>query len=469
VPGKVLFVIPDNYQTDNHFPLGPAYLAAILREHGVDVSVYCMDIYHYSNEDLAEHLDNNDFSMIGVGFLAARYVETIRPLLRVIGDHKRGALLMVGGHGPSPIPEFMLEDNPSVDVVCIGESEETIVDLVSGRNLASIRGVAYREDGEVVVNDRRKPIRRLDDIPFPAWDLFPMDEYTTCLKLWGHNGKTLSMLTSRGCNNNCSFCYRMEKGIRFRSVGNIIEEIEILKERYDVTGYFMADELFTASKSRVSRLHDALRERDLKIKFSTNARVDNFSLKMAQTLVDMGCTFINIGFESSSQEVLNKAAKNATVEENIRAAEICREVGLGFGLNFLWNLPGDTTESLQGNVDFIKRYNSYDQLRTVRPVCPYPGSPLYYQAIDEGLLEGPGDFFENFKNSDLIAVNFMHGMNDYEVYKLLFDANSELIHDYQQHTDMSVAEAEHLIEDFRRLYFSGDVSFRGARHYEAEK
>lgn len=469
--GRVLFVNPDLHQEDNHFPLGYGYMAAMLRQDGADVSTFCMDVFHYTNRQLADYLDRHEFDLICVGFLAARFKETVEELLKVIDAHCKNAWLVIGGPGPSPIPEWMLANTPA-DIVCIGESEETIVELlrckVEGGTPAEVSGVAFGDGEFVYGTERRKPIRKLDSIPFPAWDLFPMDGYTTCLSLWGMEpgDRTLGIITSRGCTDRCSFCYRMEPGIRFRSVENVIEEIEILKDRYGVNCYFMNDELFAASKSRTIELCAALQELD--IKFSANARVDKFSEDTARLLQDSGCTFVNIGFESSSQDVLDRMNKRTTVEENVRAAEICREIGIGFGLNFLWGLPGDTPESLQGNVAFIKEYNTYDQLRTIRPVTPYPGSPLYYQAIEDGLLEGPGDFFERFENSDLITVNFMDGIHDGEAYKLLFKANSELIHDHQQHTDMPVAESERLIGDFRRLYFEKDVSFRGARHYEVE-
>jgi len=468
--GRVLFVNPDLHQEDNHFPHGYGYMAATLLQEGADVSAFCMDVFHYTNRQLADYLDRHEFDLICVGFLAARFKETVEELLRVIDAHCKNAWLVIGGPGPSPIPEWMLNNTPA-DIVCIGEAEETIVDLlrckVEGGSLAEVSGVAFGDGKFVYGTERRKPIHKLDSIPFPAWDLFPMDRYTTCLSLWGMEpgDRTLGMITSRGCTDRCSFCYRMESGIRFRSVENVIEEIEILKDRYGVNCYFMNDELFAASKSRVFKLCAALQELD--IKFSANARVDKFSEEMARSLQDSGCTFVNIGFESSSQEVLDRMNKRTTVEENVRAAEICREIGIGFGLNFLWGLPGDTAETLWGNVAFIKKYNAYDQLRTIRPVTPYPGCPLYYQAIEEGLLEGPGDFFDKFRNSDLITVNFTDLDTD-ACHRFLFAANWDLIHDHQKHTDMTVAESTRLIEDFRRLYFDKDVLFRGARHYEVE-
>jgi radical SAM superfamily enzyme YgiQ (UPF0313 family) len=229
--GSVLFVNPDLHQEDNHFPLGYGYMAAMLLQDGADVSTFCMDVFHYTNKQLAEYLDRNKFDLICVGFLAARFKETIEELLKVIDAHKKDAWLVIGGPGPSPIPRWMLHNTP-VDIVCIGESEETIVELlrckVEGGSPVDVYGIAFSDGKFVYGTKRRKPIRDLDSIPFPAWDLFPMDRYTTCLKLWGMEpgDRTFGMITSRGCTDRCSFCYRMEKGIRFRSVENVVEEIK---------------------------------------------------------------------------------------------------------------------------------------------------------------------------------------------------------------------------------------------------
>jgi radical SAM superfamily enzyme YgiQ (UPF0313 family) len=315
--GSVLFVNPDLHQEDNHFPLGYGYMAAMLLQDGADVSTFCMDVFHYTNKQLAEYLDRNKFDLICVGFLAARFKETIEELLKVIDAHKKDAWLVIGGPGPSPIPRWMLHNTP-VDIVCIGESEETIVELlrckVEGGSPVDVYGIAFSDGKFVYGTKRRKPIRDLDSIPFPAWDLFPMDRYTTCLKLWGMEpgDRTFGMITSRGCTDRCSFCYRMEKGIRFRSVENVVEEIKIMRDRYGVNCFFMNDELFIASKSRMLEFCDALQGLD--IKFSCNARVDKFNGDMIRLFFQhRGCTFVNIGFESSSQEVLDRMNKRTTV------------------------------------------------------------------------------------------------------------------------------------------------------------
>lgn len=471
--GKVLFVIHDLHQNDNHFPLGVSYLAAVLKKSGADVKIYNQDVFHYSNQELAEFLDNQEFDLIGVGFLAARFKETVLDLCKTINVHKKDAWLILGGHGPSAIPEYMLQTT-GADVVAIGEAEDTIIELLKCKlengDLTKIQGIAFRAKDEIVVNPRRKPIHNLDTIPFPEWDLFPMEEYSTCSKFFNmdDNERSLAIVSSRGCINRCNFCYRMEKGIRFRSIKNVVEEIRILNERFGVTYVMMNDELFVYPKKRIFEFRDELERNDLKIKYDCNARVDVFDEEVAECLKESGCQFLNFGMESSSQNVLDIMHKNTTVDQNIRAAEIVRKVGIGIGLNFIWGNIGDTEESLKNNVRLIKKYNHYDYVRTIRPVTPYPGCELYYKAIELGLLNGPGDFFEKFRNSDLITVNFTEYASD-RFYQLLFEANKELILDHFAHTTNDVHAANELINGFHDLYFKGVSKFRGARHFEKEK
>ncbi len=466
--GKVLFIVHDNYQDDNVFPLGAAYLVAALREKGAEVDAYCMDVFHYSNEDLAEYLSQNEFDLIGLGFMAPRFKRTVEGLCKVINENKKNAWLVLGGHGPTPIPEYMLKTT-GADAVIVGEGELIITDLLECKltapnRITDITGVASSVDGKYIVNERRKPIMDLDSISFPAWDAFPMDKYTASLKYTGmkEGDKSLAMITTRGCVNKCSFCHRMEKGIRARSVNNIIDEIKILNKTYGVNYFFFADELSIISEKKILEFTDAIKTNKLDIMYRMDCRVDLFNEKIAKALKDSGCLFLNIGFESTDQWVLDSMNKNVTVEQNIRAAEIANKYGIGVGLNLIWGLPGDNEKTLRRNAEFIKRYNLYDYVRTIRPVTPFPGSPLYYDALEKGLLKGPDDFFDRFRNTDLYVVNFM-GMPEKDIYQALYEVNKDLILDHFQHTNNDMDTANELIEGFYNLYFKNEFAFRGAR------
>jgi len=464
---KVLLIIHDNYQEDNYFPLGPAYIASYLREKGHEIDIYCMDVFHYTNKDLALYLNEHDIDYIGIGFLAGRYNETVIDLCAIVNQYKKNAKIVLGGQGPSPIPGFMLR-NLNADVVIIGEGEETFAEIVDGIPFEQIKGIAYKCNGDIKINPRRKPIRNLDSLPFPAWDLFPMDKYINSVIWpgWEEGDKTFCILTSRGCTNACTFCYRMDKGIRVRSINNIMAEMKLLHERYGINYFLIQDECFIISEKRLETFINGTKNLEFKIKYYCDSRVEFFNERIAKLLKESGCMFTNFGFESNNQVVLNNIKKNTTVEQNIRAAEISKKYKLPMGLNLLWNMPGDTVETLQNNVNFLKKYNTYVQLRTIKPATPYPGCELYYWAILNGRLEGPEDFFAKFKNLDLITVN--HTDLDLDtMYKALYNANKALIFDHYAHTSGNIDDAKNIINQFKRLYFEGETMFRGARHYES--
>lgn len=473
--GKVLFIIHDVYQEDNEFPLGVGYLAAVLKKYGADVTICCQDVFHYTNKELVEKfLKNDEYDLIGIGFMAARFKETIVDLCKILNENKKNAKLILGGYGPSPVPDYILKTTKA-DLVAIGEAEETVVEVLDAilhnRDFVHIKGIAYRDGNTVYINERRKPIKDLDSLPFPAWELFPMDIYTTNMRYMGQAEaeKALQIVTSRGCINKCTFCYRLEKGFRCRSVENVLQEMKILYNKYGVTYFVIQDELFVASVKKFKEFISALEKHGLlhKIKYnvSVGIRADIATDEMAKILKETGCCKLNIGFESTSQQCLDDYKKNTTFEDNIRTAEIMKKHDVNIGINLIFGAVHDTEEILKTNVAFIKKYNKYQELRTIRPVTPYPGCELYYYALDKGLLSGPEDFFEKFRNSDLVTVNFTNIPND-EFYRMLFEANRELILDHYQHSKGNMQEAHQMIDNFYNLYFKGFTKFRGARHFD---
>jgi len=455
----VLFIIHDNFQYDNQFPLNIGYLASVLEKNGYSVEVYCMDVYHYTNNDLAKKLQENKYKIIGLNFLAARFRETIVDLCKPINKYKKDAWFVIGGHCASAIPEYVLKET-KCDVVVVGEGEEVILDVIKNKkDNVLIKHIIYG-----------KQIKDINKLPYPSWHLFPMDMYTTNIVFSGmeKDDKSFQMITSRGCINDCDFCFKTTKGIRLRDLNDVIKELMTLNKRYGINVIRFQDELFLVSKKRIREFADLLKKNNLKIKFTANARVDILDEETVILLKEIGCILLNIGFESSSQEVLNHINKNTTIEQNMKVLEICKKIGIGYGLNFIWGYPEDTKETLMKNVELIKKYNTYKQLRTIRYVTPYPGCGLYYEAISKGLIKDADDFFNKFKNSDLITVNFTR-YSDEECYKFLYDANVELINDHYINVDLPLHDRlfdkMQVIESLHKLYFEKDVSFRGIRHY----
>jgi len=470
---KVLFIVHDLYQDDVEFPLGVGYLSAVLKKAGHQVDIANQDLYHWSNEETVQRfVKDKDYDVIGIGFLSARFIETILPLCKEINKHKGNSLLVLGGPGATATPEYILKSTKA-DIIVLGEGEKIIVDLMENLdNLKDVKGIAFRDENKVTVNERVLPVKNLDEIPFPAWELFPMDKYRSTCQYMGQNKNEYSfpMITSRGCINDCYFCYRCEKGIRFRSIENVMYEMKMLFVNYGITYFIFQDELFIANLKRLKEFIQGLKDWKMygKIKYNMGGiRANIVTDELARLLKESGCEYANVGFEAMDQNCLDEMNKRETVQHNITCAENLKKHNVTMGLNFIWGVPSDNEETLRHRVDFLRQYNSYSELRTIRPITPYPACQFYYDAIDKGLIKDAEDFYNKFKNSDLITVNFTKISND-DAYKMLFKANLELTLDHIKHSKMSVDEANNILKGFFELYFEGKEKFRGARKYVKE-
>ena len=475
---KFLFVIHDLHEPYNSVPLGPAYVAQALRENGTEVEFYCQDVNHSPDSDLEAWILENRYDAVGINFLAARF-NRIEPTLSVIrrACTQTGAVMVLGGHGPSPIPQFMLQ-RTRADVAVIGEGEETTVELVraieSNTTLAGVDGIAWVDKyGRIRFNSPRRLIPDLDCIAFPAYDLLPMDKYT-CKQADRHSQNLDqvvygNMITSRGCIGKCSFCYRMIKGLRLRSVDNIIAEMNFLNTEYGVNYFAFQDETLAANPKRIREFCRQVSELPFAPSWSTGLRVDMLQDDdTVRMLKQSGCVYLSLGLESMDQSVLDLMGKNTTVGQNLRAVELCSVHGINPGLNLIWGCPGDTEDTLRQQVHIIKEMSSGTECRTVRPATPYPGTPLFDLAVAEGKLTGPDDFFDKFKNSDYVTVNFTD-MPTAEMLGALYAANCEIIDAFCDHPRVQQGgryfstDRIRMKQLFYNLYFNGFYEFRGVR------
>lgn len=459
---KILFIVYDNDSHVSVFPLGLGYLAATCRNAGHEVKIYNQDVYHYEESHLLDLLNRERFDVVGLGVVGGYY--QYRKLLKIseaINKSKNRPFYVIGGHGPSPEPEYFLQKTEA-DAVVIGEGEITIVELLNAlsekKDLSDVEGIAFMEDGKCVQTPRREPIKDINKIPFPAWDLFPMEHYVLSREANMKNSdRCMKVLSGRGCIFNCNFCYRMDKGHRERSSQNILEEIQILKKNYGISYMDFQDELLMSSVQRTIELCESFIKSKMEFKWFCNGRLNYAKPDVLKLMKKAGCVFVNYGIESLDDDMLRVMNKALTVKQIITGIKNTLAVGISPGFNIIFGNIGETAEVLKRGVEFLLKYNDHAQMRTIRPVTPYPGSPLYYHAIEKGLLKDCEDFYERkHLNSDLLSVNFT-GLSDKKFHSLLFDANKRLIENYY------AAKSKKIIEDAHRLYFEKDVSFRGFR------
>lgn len=459
---KALLIAYDNGSYIHQFPHGLAYIASILEREGYEVEIYHQNKFHYPEEHLTQYLNQNQFDVVGLGFIAGYYeYRKVLKIAKAIDAVQNKPFFILGGHGPSPEPAYFLK-KMKADVVVIGEGEETIKELFwaleKKRAIQDIKGIACWKNGEVIINERRPLVENIDLIPMPAFHLFPIDYYRLLrLEHVKKNDFVMPVLSGRGCAFKCNFCYRMDEGFRPRSTESIIEEIEFLKQNYDIRYINFSDELLMSARARTIDLCEAFIKAKVNVKWRCNGRLNYAIPDVLNVMEKSGCVFINYGIEAMDDTVLKNMSKCLTVKQIEQGIANTLEAGISPGFNILFGNIGDNKETLRKGVDFLLKYDDGAQMRTIRPVTPYPGSPLYYHAIEKGLLKGCEDFYENkHLNSDLLAVNFT-SLSDDEFHEALLEANTMLLNNY------FAKKSKTVIAEAQSLYLEKNIGFRGFR------
>jgi radical SAM superfamily enzyme YgiQ (UPF0313 family) len=459
---KILLIAKDTEQYTNWFPHGLAYLAAVLLNKEYDVEIYSQDVHHYPDEHLTDYLNKNHFDIVGVGVIGGYY--QYRKLLKIsdaVNNSRQRPFYIIGGNAVSPEPEYFLRKTKA-DVIIMGEAEVTIIELleaVAGSNsLSIIKGIAFWEGSNVVINEERDLIKDIDTIPFPAFHLFPVSFYRLIrMPYVKRTDFVLPVISGRGCPFKCTFCYRMDKGFRPRSNEAVIEEIKLLQKDYDISYICFADELLMSSPERTVSLCKDFIKSKLNIHWYCFGRLNYAKPEILKLMKRAGCVCISYGIEAMDDDVLRNMKKGLTVKQIISGIESTIESGISPGFNMLFGNIGDSKETLNKAVKFLMKHDDGAELRTIKPVTPYPGSPLYYTAIERGLIEDCEDFYETkHTNSDLLTVNFTN-LSDDEYSQCLFEANSRLIKNYYNN------QLSNVLDSAKKLYLESDPSFRGFR------
>lgn len=455
---RALLVVYDNDSYISWFPQGLAYIASVLRNNN-EVTIYDQAVNHYPESHLTEFLDQNSFDIVATGACGGYYqYKKLLSNSEAINKSKNrnNFRYIIGGNISSPDPEYFLLKTRA-DIAVIGEGEETMLEIVSTKNIYNTKGIAYRVNNSVIINERRELIKSIDLIPFPAYDLFDINHYR--LLRMPHCTNTdfvMPILSGRGCTFKCNFCYRMDKGFRPRSPESIISEIKYLQKNYRITYIAFSDELLMSSEKRVTELCNSFIDSKLNIKWDCNGRLNYATPEVLKLMKEAGCVFVNYGIESVNDNVLKNMNKKLTFDQIQRGVDNTLNAGISPGLNIIWGNIGDTRDTLYQGVNFLIKKDNGAQLRTIRPVTPYPGSPLYYYAIEKGLIKDCEDFYKKHINSDLLTVNFTD-LTDDEFHKALLSANCLLIDNH------FIKKGIDTMHEAEKLYLYKNTDFRGFR------
>lgn len=333
-------------------PLGLCYVAAACEAAGAQVILLDYIVSRYTPEKLRAALDAFQPDAVGATSVTMNFPEAVA----IIKDAKAcnpGIVTMMGGPHVSFDVENTLARHPELDLIVVGEAEQTLLELVPALPLPhrwpTIPGIAFRVDGAFVRTLSRPPLTDLNRLPLPARHLLPMSRYQAL-------GFPVSIITSRGCPNRCIFCLgRRMVGSkpRFRDPGRVVDEIEHILG-YGTTRINIADDLFTADRRRVRALCAEIRRRGVTFDWSAFARVNTVDPETLQLMRAAGCDSISFGIESGNPEMLRRVKKGITLDQARRAVAWSRQAGLRVHASFMVGLPGESLDTLEQSERFAQ-------------------------------------------------------------------------------------------------------------------
>jgi len=323
----------------------------------------------------------------------------------------RGAVTIAFGTHVTPIPVESMRPYPSLDYVLVGEPDlglRDLVDHLEGKvgerpegvaklfekemgyepavrgdgsvDMRGIRGLAWREGGEVVVNLPRPFIADLDDLPMPMHELLPLEKYRMPLI----KGAFTFIVTSRGCPAGCTYCIKhvsYQYSARLRSPKLIMEELWRLKE-LGIDNIHMYADLFTVNREQVMELCERMIEEEIGIRWTCNSRVDYVDEEMLKKMGRAGNWLISWGIESGNEQILKHARKGAYPDKAERALKWAREAGIKNWGYFIIGLPGETEETIRETIEFAKRLPL--DIALFHVAAPYPGTPFFFEVVENG-------------------------------------------------------------------------------------
>jgi anaerobic magnesium-protoporphyrin IX monomethyl ester cyclase len=368
-------------------PYSLVVIASLLRARQVDFRVIDQTAERLSTEAVIERLDREGFRPTLVVFCSTTPTLAFDSGEMAKLKRRFGAPLVCFGPHASAAPLESMDRAPDVDAMVVGEPEDAVIALAALEAIdqaAGIPGVTFRKDGGVVPNNGRGVFTGFPDMPYPAWDLLPLDHYRLPLV----NKPYVLIETSRGCPYSCDFCVvPLHHGHKFRerTAKVLVDEIERAKREHGITYFYLWGDTVTLNAKTFSEFCEELIARNLGIQWFANARADNLvDIEYVKRLKRSGCWMLSMGIESESDAVRKDMMKRLERQKIVLAFRNLREAGIKSFAFFIYGYPGETPESMEQTTRFAVELDA--DFANFYPAVPYPGTELFNKARRDGLL-----------------------------------------------------------------------------------
>lgn len=381
VYGKVQKFIPPTAP-----PLGLLYIAAVLERDYFPVKVIDSYAEHYDVSMTVKETMKFNPDIVGITATTPTFGNALK-IAQELKKVKPEVLIVVGGPHITPTGKIILEKHECIDICVKHEGEYTFLELANDRPLELILGIFYRKkDGRIITNPDRPLLQDLDELPFPARHLIDLSKYHHVL--FSSYGEPLTeMITARGCPFRCTFCASKITngvGVRFRSVENVMKEVDELITKYGIKVIEFRDDTLTINPTRFKQLCEELKKRN--ISFIGNGKVNIIASfpEMAKQAKDAGCKLLMFGCESGEQKILDAYLKAQKVDDIRKAFEIVNKVGLDTLAFFILGSPLETLETAEKTIKLAKEINpTFAEFFLLNP---HPGTNAEDEAKQIGMM-----------------------------------------------------------------------------------
>lgn len=387
---KTAYASKSKIKRGNLPPLGIGYLASALKSNGFNqVKLLDGSSMGISEEEFIHLLLKDSPDLIGISCMTASAPEAYS-LARGIKKLSNSLIVMGGPHATDFGKEALLEEK-SIDSLVIGEGEETIFEMCSrlkeGKDLSNIKGVIYRNNGEIIDNGIRMSTENLDSIPMPARELYDNSLYCPLPNSYKRLPST-TIITARGCAyKKCAFCYTggmQGQAFRRHSPQRVIEEIKILVNNYGIKEVQFLDSIFTINRQWLKEFCLGLEREHINITWNCAAKVNSIDQEKLELIAKAGCYSIFYGLESGNQDLLDIIEKGITIQQIRNAVKLTHKAGIDTRGSFILGLPGETPEKGNRTIAFaIELDLTYAQFNLA---FPFKGTKMYDFALDMGSI-----------------------------------------------------------------------------------
>ncbi|MDD5032966.1 MAG: radical SAM protein [Candidatus Pacebacteria bacterium] len=372
-------------------PMGLAYIAASLQSYKYPVKILDCPAMGITLEQLAEHIKECDFDIVGITMLTPMYSK-VKKTAETIKKIRPKTKIIVGGAHATALPEETLKDIPEIDFACVGEGEKTILDFVrfleGEKNVEEVDGLFYRKDGIISRNKPREFEANIDNFPPPSRDLLPIEKYKLTASRVMKGSFAPTLIVARGCPFNCLYCsHPFGRTYRRHSVQRVIEEMESLMEKYDIREFNIEADSLAVDRNFVLSLCEEMIKKGIskKIRWTCENRMDLIDEELLKKMKEAGCWQISYGVESGVQRLLNLINKGETLEQMEKAFRLTKKIGITIRGFFMLGLPTETREESMKTIKFAKKIDPLWAQFTI--TIPYPGTPLFEMLKKEGKIK----------------------------------------------------------------------------------